>query len=135
MMNPILMIALSFHILAATFWAGSTFALVRAAGSSSAALFRPQMGAAAIAVLTGAYLWLTIHEGSFGATEQWLAAGASSAVLAFAMQATVAGSALATLRKRAGDDAAAHSRILAAHRVAAILLAGATAAMGVARYA
>jgi hypothetical protein len=93
------------------------------------------MGAAAVAVLTGAYLWRTLHEGSLGLTEQWLTAGALCALLAVAIQATVAGLALARLRRQGGDDIAARSRIVTAHRIAAILLIGATVAMAAARYA
>lgn len=134
-MQPLLMIALPLHILPAVFWAGSTFVLARTAGSGSERLFRSQMGAAAGAVLTGAYLWNVLHEGSFGTMEQWLTVGAVCALLALAIQAVVAGGALRKLRRRGGDDATAHSRIVVAHRVAAVLLVVATVSMAAARYA
>lgn len=134
-MQQALMIALSLHVLAAVFWAGSTFALARTAGSGSERLFGPQMGAAAVAVLTGAYLWRTLHEGSFGAMEQVLGVGALCALIAFAVQAIVAGGALRNLRRQASHEAAARSRIVLAHRVAALLLVVATVAMAAARYA
>ena len=134
-MQQALIIALSLHILAATFWAGSTFALARMAGIGSDRLFASQMGAAAIVVVTGAYLWLTLHEGSFGATEQLLAAGALCALLALAIQAMVAGGALRKLRNFGTDDTKARSRIVVVHRVAALLLVVATVAMAAARYA
>ena len=134
-MQQALIIALSLHILAATFWAGSTFALARMAGIGSDRLFASQMGAAAIVVVTGAYLWLTLHEGSFGATEQLLAAGALCALLALAIQAMVAGGALRKLRRLGTDDTKARSRIVVVHRVAALLLVVATVAMAAARYA
>jgi hypothetical protein len=127
------MIALSLHVLAAVFWAGSTFVLARTAGAGGDRLFRPQMGAAAVAVATGAYLWLTVHEGAAGPTEHFLGAGAAAALVAVAVQAVVCGGALGRLRR--GDEAAARSRMAIAHRVAAILLAVATAAMAAARYA
>ncbi|PSH62919.1 hypothetical protein CU102_24565 [Phyllobacterium brassicacearum] len=134
-MQQALMIALSLHILAATFWAGSTFALARTSGSGGEQLFGPQMGAAAVAVLTGAYLWNVLHEGSFGTMEQWLTVGAACALLALAIQAVVAGGALRKLRRSGNDDFAAHFRIVVAHRVAAVLLVGATVSMAAARYA
>jgi hypothetical protein len=134
-MQQTLAIALSLHVLAATFWGGSTFALVRMAGNGGERLFAPQMGAAAVAVVTGAYLWLRLHESSFGVTERFLAAGALCALLAAAIQAAVIGGALWTLHRRSGDHAKARSRIIVTHRVAAVLLAVATVAMAAARYA
>jgi len=134
-MQQTLAIALSLHVLAATFWGGSTFALARMAGNGGERLFAPQMGAATIAVITGAYLWRTLHESSFGVMEQFLIAGAVCALLAVAIQAIVIGSALGALRRRGDDDAKARSRILVTHRVAAVLLVVATVAMAAARYA
>lgn len=134
-MQLALIIATSLHILAATFWAGSTFALARTAGNGSEQLFVPQLFAAVFAISAGAYLWQTLHEGSFGTTEQWLAAGAWSAILALAIQAVVVGGALRQLRRPGSDNASARSRIAVAHRAAAILLAFAAVAMAAARYA
>lgn len=48
-----LIIILAFHVLAAVFWAGSTFALARWSGSAEDRLFGPQMGSAMIAVPMG----------------------------------------------------------------------------------
>jgi hypothetical protein len=129
------LIALSLHVLAATFWAGSTFALVRMAGKGSEPLFAPQLGAAAVAVATGAYLWLTLHEGSFGISEQLLTTGALCALVAAAIQAVVVGGAIKKLRRHGSDDAKARSRVVVAQRFAAFLLAVATVAMASARYA
>jgi hypothetical protein len=134
-MQQALAIALSLHVLAATFWGGSTFALARIAGNGGEHLFAPQMGAAAVAVVTGAYLWLTLHESSFGVMEQFLTAGALCALLAVVIQAVVVGGALGKLRKHGSDDAKARSRIVVGHRVAALLLIVATVAMAAARYA
>jgi hypothetical protein len=134
-MQQALMAALSVHVLAATFWAGSTFASTRTGGGGSERLFGPQMGAAAIAVLTGAYLWRALHEGSFGPMEQLLSAGALCALLAIAVQAVIVGSAIGKLRRRGSDDNVARSRIVVAHRVATVLLVVATVCMAAARYA
>jgi cytochrome bd-type quinol oxidase subunit 2 len=105
------------------------------AGNGGERLFAPQMGAAAVAVVTGAYLWLTLHESSFGVMEQFLTAGALCALLAVAIQAIVIGSTLRALHRRGDDDAKARSRMLVTHRVAAVLLVVATVAMAAARYA
>src|SRR4029450_8758188 len=121
-MQQALMAVLSLHVLAATFWTGSTLTLARTGGGGSERLFGPQMGAAVIAVLTGAYLWRTLHEASFGPMERWLTAGALCALLAVVIQAIFAGGALRKLNQHRGDEALARSRIAVAHRVAAVLL-------------
>jgi hypothetical protein len=130
-----LMIVLSLHILAAVFWAGSTFALARMDGSGSERLFGPQMGAATVVILTGASLWRVLHKGSFGAMEQFLSVGALCALVAVAVQAIVAGGALRKLLRGGTDGAAVRLRIVIAHRIAAVLLAVATVSMAAARYA
>ena len=76
-----------------------------------------------------------LHEGSFGTTEQWPAAGAWSAILALAIQAVVVGAALRQLRKPANDATRARSRIAIAYRVTAILLTIAAVATAASRYA
>jgi hypothetical protein len=134
-MQLALLVAISVHILAATFWAGSTFALARMAGNSSEQLFLPQLFAAVLAIGAGAYLWQTLHEGSFGTTEQLLAAGAVAAILAFAIQAAVIGGALRQLRRPGSDNTSARSRVAVAQRGAAFLLAIAAVTMAAARYA
>ena len=77
-MQYVLMVAISLHVLAAVFWAGSTAALARTGGSETRRLFRPQMGAAAVAVLTGGYLWHVVHAGAVGPVERSLMIGALS---------------------------------------------------------
>ncbi|MGR9327468.1 hypothetical protein ACU8OT_29425 (plasmid) [Rhizobium leguminosarum] len=131
-----LIIAMSVHILAATFWAGSTFALARTAGRGSEQLFISQLFAAAIAIVAGGYLWHTLHEGSFGIAELLLGAGAVAAILALGVQATVVGDALRQLSKLGGDhDASVQTRVAVAQRAAAVLLAIAAVTMAAARYA
>jgi len=83
------MVAISLHVLAAVYWAGSTFALAGMGGSGSERLFRPQMAAAAIAILSGGYLWHTLHHGVFGTMEKVLHVGIASALVALAVQAVV----------------------------------------------
>lgn len=134
-MQLTLVLAISLHVLAATFWAGSSFALARMAGNGSEKLFAPQMAAATLAILTGAYLWHTLHEGSFGITERLLGAGAVAAVLALALQAMVVGGALRQLRRSENGNTRPRSHIAIGHRAAAFLLAIAAVAMAAARYA
>ncbi|WP_200887569.1 hypothetical protein [Sphingomonas sp. ERG5] len=129
------MIALSLHILAAVFWAGSTFTLARSGGAGAEQLFRPQMGAATLAILSGGYLWHSVHEGSFGAAEIWLAVGAVCALIAVAIQGMGVGPAVRKLRGGDKDDSAPRSRIAAAYRLAAVLLAVTTVSMAASRYA
>ena len=52
-MRITLIVALVLHVLSGVFWAGTTFALARMRGNQADLFFRPQMGAAAIAVVTG----------------------------------------------------------------------------------
>jgi hypothetical protein len=134
-MQLTLAIASALHILAATFWAGSTFALARMAGNGSEQLFIPQLFAAVFAIGAGAYLWHALHRGSFGTTEQLLAAGAVAAILALAIQAAVIGGALRQLRRPESDNTRARSHVAVAQRAATFLLAIAAVAMAAARYA
>src|SRR5215471_1238365 len=67
-MQTILVFTLVLHVLSGVFWAGSTFTLVRR-GVGAESLVRPQLGAAGIAVVTGAALWQLVHSGSPGKTE------------------------------------------------------------------
>jgi hypothetical protein len=129
-MQTIIIIALSLHILAATFWAGSSFVLARAGGKGAEQLLRPQIGAASVAILAGAYLWHLLHTGSFEAPEKWLAAGAGCAFVAFLVQIWL----LIGLRGRPVDEVAT-SRMAAGERLAAGLLAITAVCMAAARYA
>jgi uncharacterized membrane protein len=134
-MQIALIITLSLHILSAVFWAGTSFALARTGGIGGEQLFRPQMGAAVIAVLSGGYLGHLVHAGSFGAAEQVLAIGALCALVAAGVQGTIGGRAIRSLRNGKADEADARSRIATAQRIAAALLAVTAVCMGAARYA
>jgi uncharacterized membrane protein len=134
-MQIALIIALSLHILSSVFWAGTSFTLARTGGVGGELLFRPQMGAATIAVLSGGYLGHLTHAGSFGMAEQILAVGALAALVAAGVQGAIGGRAIRSLRAGTGDEAGARSRIAAAQRVAAVLLAVTAVCMGAARYA
>ena len=85
-MDFIVSLALIAHIAAATFWAGTTMVQARIGNDHALELFRPQMGAAALATAAGAILWWTYHSGVFNAPEIALAAGALAAVVAAVLQ-------------------------------------------------
>jgi hypothetical protein len=129
-MQTTIIITLSLHILAATFWAGSTFVLARTGGKGAEQLLRPQIGAATVAILSGAYLGHLLHAGSFETPEKLLATGAGCALVAYLVQIWLA----IGLGGRSPDEAAA-SRLAAGERLAAILLAITTVCMAAARYA
>jgi hypothetical protein len=133
-MQTALIIALSLHILSSVFWAGTSFTLARTGGVGGEQLYRPQMGAAMIAILSGGYLGHLVHVGGFGATEQVLAIGALAALLAAGIQGAIGGSAIRTLYAGTADEVTARSRIATAQRLAAALLAVTAVCMGVARY-
>ena len=130
-----LIIILSLHVLSSVFWAGSSFTLARTGGAGGEQLFGPQMGAAVVTMLTGAYLGHAVHAGMFGLAEQILTVGALAALLAVAVQGAIGGRAIRSLRNGKDDEADARSRIATAQRVAAMLLAVTAVCMGAARYA
>ncbi|KIU44898.1 MULTISPECIES: hypothetical protein [Bradyrhizobium] len=134
-MQSILIIALSLHVLSSVFWAGSSFTLARTGGLGGEKLLVPQIGAATVAIVTGATLWQLVHEGSFGLSEQILAGGAIAALAAIAVQIIVGGGAIRQMRNGAGDHSAGRSRLAVAHRIAATLLTITALCMGAARYA
>jgi hypothetical protein len=134
-MQIALIVALSLHILSSVFWAGTSFVLARTGGVGGEQLFRPQMGAAVIAVLSGGYLGHLVHASSFGTAEQLLAVGALGALVAAGVQGAIGGGAIRSLRNGKADETDARSRIATAQRIAAALLAVTAVCMGAARYA
>jgi len=95
-MDYLVAIALVAHIGATVFWAGTTMVQARIGNDHALALFRPQMGAAGVAIVSGATLWWAYHSGIFYAPELALALGALAAILAgilqiFAFRAVSAG--------------------------------------------
>jgi phage-related minor tail protein len=85
-MNIGLMLLRSLHVLSAIFWAGSTFVLARTGGVGIEALRRPKIGAAVVAVLTGAGLAAWVHGGAFGRTEQVLMVAIVASLTALIVQ-------------------------------------------------
>jgi hypothetical protein len=133
-MQSLLIGVLVLHVLAAVFWAGSTFALVRMGGDGGERLFAPQMGAAVVAFLSGVVLWGLLHRGPPGVPEVLLEIGAVCAVAAAGVQGALIGGARRKLA--AGGEAAdgARRRIATAQRIAAGLLAVTIILMTAVRY-
>ena len=133
-MPVLIVIALSLHLLASIFWAGSTFTLARTGGQGAETLFRPQMGAAVLAILAGGYLWSQLHAGSEGMPEHVLGIGALCAIIAAGVQGMMVGSTSRKLRNGALSQDEARRRFATGHRIAALLLAITLVCMGAQRY-
>jgi hypothetical protein len=130
----LIVIALAAHVLSSVFWAGSTFTLARLSGLGGERLVLPQTGAGVVAVLTGGYLWHTLHGAGFGPFEQVLLIGIAAALIAIVLQIVVGFRTLAALRRERLDDKSAHRRIAMAQRFTAGLLAITVVCMAIARY-
>ena len=116
-MQATLIVALVLHVLSGVFWAGSTFVLSRTGGHQADQFFRPQMGAATGAVLTGALLWFLLHRDSAGIQEYILGVGAACAVLAAGVQGASAPAVRArSLRRSEGVRTKPSPRVQSAHR-------------------
>jgi hypothetical protein len=135
-MQALLIVTLALHVLTGVFWAGTTFTLALTVGAHADRLFRPQMGAAVVVVLTGALLWHLAHSGAFGTAEQLLAVGALCAIAAAGVQGMVTGPVLRKHTAGGGSERSAlHARMVTGQRVAAGLLAITVICMAAARYA
>ncbi len=125
-MQILLIITIAVHVLSSIFWAGSTFVLARNGGQGRAALFRPQIGAASVSVLSGVLLWNLLHQGSFQRTEMILATGAAAAILALLVQIIMIRGAMRSEE--------ASPRSASGYRVSGALLVVTIICMAVARY-
>lgn len=125
-MSSAFVVVLSLHMLSATFWAGTSFALARSGGAGIERLRAPQLGAALIAVLSGGYLGHAVHGDTVTRMQQVLMAGAAFALLAGAIQVIAA-----VMARRATSQ----GPVVISQRVAAGLLAVTAVCMVVARYA
>ena len=133
-MQTAVIVALVLHVLSGVFWAGSTFVLARTGGNQAARLFGPQMGAAVVAVASGAVLWFLLHRGTPGIQERLLEIGAVSALIAAGVQGFGARAARAVATAGAGATPA-DDRVALTQRIAAALLALTVICMAAARYA
>jgi F0F1-type ATP synthase membrane subunit c/vacuolar-type H+-ATPase subunit K len=134
-MQITLLVTLVLHILSGVFWAGSTFVLARTGAATAVQLFRPQMGAAVVAVITGGVLWHLLHPSGFGTMEQIIAFGALAAVLAAGAQGALCGRALRQLARNGEKDTRLKMQVVLGHQIAAVLLALTVICMAAARYA
>src|SRR5262245_48736048 len=103
-MQAAVIVALILHVVSGVFWAGSTFALARFSADQGREFLRPQLGAAAVAIVTGALLWYLLHRGGEGTSEHVLATGAIFALIAAVIQAVtgLTGRVLAGVNRRDG---------------------------------
>jgi hypothetical protein len=135
-MQMTLIVALVLHVLSGVFWAGTTFALARTDGNQADLFFRPQMGAAAIAVMTSGVLWFYLHHGPLGTPGHLLAIGALCAFLALGVQGMMGASALRKLSALGETEGSRlRHRVASGQRIAAALLAITVTCMAAARYA
>ena len=135
-MQVTLIVALVLHVLSGVFWAGTTFALAQMGGNRADQFFRPQMGAAAIAVLTGGLLWFLLHRGTLGTQGHMLVIGASCALVAISVQGMTGAPALRKLAAVAESEGSRlRHRVATGQRVAAALLMITVTCMAAARYA
>jgi hypothetical protein len=133
-MPVVVIVALTVHVLVSVFWAGSTFTLARSSGLGSERLVFPQLGAAALAVLTGGYVWHNLHASSFDRAEQVLLLGVACALIAAVVQAAIGIPALRRFHNGRLDVERVRSRIGIAQRAAAALLAITVTTMVLTRY-
>jgi hypothetical protein len=134
-MQATLIVTLALHVLSGVFWAGSTFALARIGGNQPERFFLPQMGAAAVAIVTGGVLGFLLHRGTHGVQEYLLGIGALCALLAAAVQGSGVRAVKQLSAAGAGETFAAGSRAATSQRIAAALLAVTVICMAAARYA
>src|SRR5262249_24967435 len=134
-MRITLIVALVLHVLSGVFWAGTTFALARMPGNQADLFFRPQMGAAAIAVVTGGVLWFFLHHGPLGKQGHLLAVGALCAFLALGVQGMVGAPAQRKLPALGeAEGSRLRQRVATGERIAAALLMITVTCVAAARY-
>ncbi|SFT72846.1 hypothetical protein [Mesorhizobium sp. YR577] len=133
-MQYVYIVTLGLHVMAGVFWAGTTYTLARDPEIRVERFFGPQMGAAAVAMLSGALLWYFFHGAYFGSMEQVLALGIVAALSAAGVLGIMVGPAR---RKLAGvngeDEAALRDRMAKGERIAARLLVLTVICMAIAR--
>lgn len=135
-MQVLLIVTLVLHVLTGVFWAGTTFTLALTVGAHADRLFRPQMLAAVVVVLTGGLLWHLAHKSAFATAEQLLAIGALCAIAAAGVQGMSTGPALRSPAPGSGRELTLlRARMVTGQRVAAGLLTVTVICMAAARYA
>lgn len=121
-MDTLMIVAIAVHALSGVFWAGSSATVANLRGGSAERLFPFQMGAAGLTVLTGLALWAYWRGASFTLSSQILLAGIVCAIIAGAVQGSMAGRARRALAADPSREAELRPRFALAHRIAAGLL-------------
>lgn len=134
MMQWILIVVLSLHILAGIAWGGMSLGMARGLMplEASVAVRPAQRGAAVTAMLMGLILWGLAHRDRFYAAETALAVGAALAVLAAIVQGMAAGRLKGAMA--AGLDEPSRKAILKLDRIGAVLLALTVILMAASKY-
>lgn len=133
MQIPVIL-TLSVHVLSAFFWMGTTMSIGRSGGFGFDRLFRPQMGAAIVALLTGGYLWSLLHTGGFGTWEMCLTVGIGCAVIAAGIQGVGVGPVISKFKSGALAAPDAQKQAARLHGIAGLFLAVTLIAMVIGRY-
>jgi hypothetical protein len=135
-MQETVVVVLVLHVLSGVFWAGSTFVLARLGSDQAGHLLTPQLGAAAIAIVTGALLWYLLHGGNAGTSEHVLEVGAVFALVAVVIQGVTAAARQPIPVGPGGETATASTvgRAAVGQRMAAACLAVTVACMAASRY-
>jgi hypothetical protein len=122
------------HVLGAAFWFGSTATVARLNGERAEQLFLPQMGAAILAIATGATLaaWLPLQ--GLPHLRFALLLGAGCALAALLVQLSLVGGARVALQKADAAVAVLKRRMAMGERIAAGLLALTLISMTAMRY-
>lgn len=127
-------VVLGLHVMAGVFWAGTTFTIARDAEIKAERFLGPQLGSAALAVITGALLWYFFHNGVFGNMEIVLGIGSVAALIAAGVLGALVGPARAQLAGAAPEkETALRARMAKGERIAARLLALTVLCMAIAR--
>lgn len=129
-----LLVTFVLHVGSGVFWAGTTFALARTGAVSADKLFHSQMGAAAVAVITGGLLWHLLHPLGFKTQEQVLALGVLAALLAAGVQGVFCRPTLPQFAHANGHGGQTRAQVVLGHRIAAGFLMVTVVCMAAARY-
>ncbi|MEI5677330.1 MULTISPECIES: hypothetical protein [unclassified Mesorhizobium] len=133
-MQYVYIVTLGLHVMAGVFWAGTTYTLARDPEIRVERFFGPQMGAAVVAMLTGALLWYFFHGAYFGSMEQVLALGIVAALAAVGVLGAMVDPARRKLAGANGEDEAVlRVRMAKGERIAARLLVLTVICMAIAR--
>jgi hypothetical protein len=128
-MPMLALMILPLHMLAAVAWIGFCVIVLVNAGKDGEKAFRPQMAAAVVAFLSGAYLWHFYYGARFGTPQMVLAVGVVAAIAAAGVQGMLVGKSRRGLHNGTMTEEAARPKIVLGHKIAVGLLAVTTVTM------